>query len=593
MRDRIENAAARARRAARRRPATPSDALDRFRRAAELDEYRETTRVSVIECLVQARQSPRGRGRIRAVASSCCASELGRRSAARDRRAAIERAARRPRAGWPESRPQKPAEPLARRTRYSQSLKSRIKRPSRGSSAMTLPGSIQVSLAAPCLRRRRPPRPRWLLARSARAVGRRAPRARARAVHLGPGRATASTTASRPCTLLGFQPRSSSRTRSRRQRFDRDADRATLALRRLRDLRPSAPTPADLAALTALGMPVLPPQRERARGAQRRDVRAGPGGAPRSRASSASRRSRCSIPMLARRRRRDRRARRQPSACSRRGRAPAAATAQGVVIAFLDTGINDAAEGSYPGHESLVGPLPRRRGVHARRLGARHAAERQREPRRSAAASAARTAPTSRASRSARRLDRLRDGDRARPRASSTSRCSTSSASAPASPRRSTGASRNRARNWGAPAGYEGIDVINLSLSSLDASDGNDLVSRLAEPRGRARHRRGRVDRATTGDPRHRALAGRGRPRARGRRVRRAAQRPRGGDDLFPTFNNYGPRAARRRRATRATSRSPTSSRPASACSSADGDLLDRRRPVPCGSAAPAWRRRS
>jgi len=37
----------------------------------------------------------------------------------------------------------------------------------------------------------------------------------------------------------------------------------------------------------------------------------------------------------------------------------------------------------------------------------------------------------------------------------------------------------NAQRNWGAP-GYEGIDVINLSLSSPDASDGNDLASRLA-----------------------------------------------------------------------------------------------------------------
>jgi hypothetical protein len=38
----------------------------------------------------------------------------------------------------------------------------------------------------------------------------------------------------------------------------------------------------------------------------------------------------------------------------------------------------------------------------------------------------------------------------------------------------------NRTRNWGAGAEYAGIDVINLSLSSLDESDGQDFAARLA-----------------------------------------------------------------------------------------------------------------
>jgi len=38
----------------------------------------------------------------------------------------------------------------------------------------------------------------------------------------------------------------------------------------------------------------------------------------------------------------------------------------------------------------------------------------------------------------------------------------------------------NRARDWGAGSAYLGIDVLNLSLSSLDASDGQDFPARLA-----------------------------------------------------------------------------------------------------------------
>jgi len=38
----------------------------------------------------------------------------------------------------------------------------------------------------------------------------------------------------------------------------------------------------------------------------------------------------------------------------------------------------------------------------------------------------------------------------------------------------------NRARDWGAGSAWQGIDVLNLSLSSLDRSDGNDVAAQLA-----------------------------------------------------------------------------------------------------------------
>ena len=68
-----------------------------------------------------------------------------------------------------------------------------------------------------------------------------------------------------------------------------------------------------------------------------------------------------------------------------------------------------------------------------------------------------------------------------RPRhASWTSRCSTISGSEPASPEALDWCVHNRARDWGTPD-YAGIDVINLSLSSTDLTDGNDAASRLAD----------------------------------------------------------------------------------------------------------------
>jgi serine protease AprX len=99
----------------------------------------------------------------------------------------------------------------------------------------------------------------------------------------------------------------------------------------------------------------------------------------------------------------------------------------------------------------------------------------------------------------------------------------------------------NRARDWGGPSGFSGIDVINLSLSSVDASDGNDLASRMADRAaelgivvvasvgndGQSEH----VPSPAGGD--HVLVVG----------AFDHQRTPLVGDDRFANFNNYGPRA--------------------------------------------------
>lgn len=99
----------------------------------------------------------------------------------------------------------------------------------------------------------------------------------------------------------------------------------------------------------------------------------------------------------------------------------------------------------------------------------------------------------------------------------------------------------NRARNWG-PPGFEGIDVINLSLAGTDVSDGNDLAAKLA---GRATEL-GIVVVASMGND---GLAAHVPSPAAGDGVIAVgaydAQRtPEAGDDLFASFSNRGPRDA-------------------------------------------------
>lgn len=98
----------------------------------------------------------------------------------------------------------------------------------------------------------------------------------------------------------------------------------------------------------------------------------------------------------------------------------------------------------------------------------------------------------------------------------------------------------NRTRDWGAGAAYTGLDVLNLSLSSLDASDGNDFASQLA---ARAVEL-GMLVVASMGND---GLAGHVPSPAAGDGVIAvgaydAGRTGRSGDDTFAAFSNRGPR---------------------------------------------------
>ena len=98
----------------------------------------------------------------------------------------------------------------------------------------------------------------------------------------------------------------------------------------------------------------------------------------------------------------------------------------------------------------------------------------------------------------------------------------------------------NAQRDWGVP-GYEGIDVINLSLSSTDLSDGNDLASRLAAEAVS----RGIVVVASMGNDGRAAhvpspAAGDGVIAVGAFDAQRTGP---DADDVFATFSNRGPRA--------------------------------------------------
>ncbi len=152
----------------------------------------------------------------------------------------------------------------------------------------------------------------------------------------------------------------------------------------------------------------------------------------------------------------------------------------GVAVAILDTGINDAADGAYPGHESLAGRClggasfvngdslldtppdssvnPVDRGGDATHSHGTHVAGIVLGSG-GASGYAIGVAP------GARFVDVkvLSDAGSGIGVADGLDWCI-----------------HNRGRDWGAP-GYAGIQVINLSLSSPDASDGTDVVARLAD----------------------------------------------------------------------------------------------------------------
>lgn len=153
---------------------------------------------------------------------------------------------------------------------------------------------------------------------------------------------------------------------------------------------------------------------------------------------------------------------------------------EGVVVAILDTGINDAPDGSYPGHEALIG----------RCLGGAtvlSADSSFNTPRDGSTNPVDRGGPATLAhgthvagiilgsggpsgfARGVAPAARFVD-------VKALSDLGTGVAIAEAL----DWCIHNRDRDWGAGAAWHGIDVINLSLSSTDLTDGNDLASRLA-----------------------------------------------------------------------------------------------------------------
>jgi hypothetical protein len=214
----------------------------------------------------------------------------------------------------------------------------------------------------------------------------------------------------------------------------------------------------------------------------------------------------------------------------------------GEVIAILDSGINDAADGGYPGHESLLGRVlggadythgdslldtpnagsvnPSDHGGLATKAHASHVAG-------IAAGTGGATGYARGLAPAAKLVDVKVLGDLGR-----------GSAVAEAI----EWCIANRNRNWGDPdPAYKGIDVINLSLSSPDLSDGNDVASRAA---ARAVEK-GIVVVASVGNDGLSAhvpspAAGDGVIAVGAWDIQRSG-RP--DDDIPATFNNAGPRA--------------------------------------------------
>ena len=215
----------------------------------------------------------------------------------------------------------------------------------------------------------------------------------------------------------------------------------------------------------------------------------------------------------------------------------------GVVVAFLDTGINDAPEGTYPGHEALAGrclggalfitadslsQTPRDGSVNP----ADHGGQATHSHATHVAATAVGAGGAGGYAAGVAPLAKFVDV-----------KVLNDAGSGIAVPEALDWCISNRARDWGSLDPDErGIDVINLSLSSPDQSDGQDLASQLAARAVQL----GIVVVASMGNG---GLAGHVPSPAAGDGVIAVgawsdARTPEPGDDSWPGFNNTGPRAS-------------------------------------------------
>jgi hypothetical protein len=213
---------------------------------------------------------------------------------------------------------------------------------------------------------------------------------------------------------------------------------------------------------------------------------------------------------------------------------------QGTVIAFLDTGVNDEAEGAYPGHESLAGRCvggalfvsadslshtPKDGSVNP----ADHGGQSTQSHATHVAGIAVGTGGTGGYAAGVAPLARYVDV-----------KVLNDSGIGVAVPEALDWCIANRARAWG--GGATGIQVINLSLSSPDESDGQDLASQLAAKAVEL----GMVVVASMGND---GMAAHVPSPAAGDGVLAVgawdvARSPAPADDGWPTFNNTGPRAS-------------------------------------------------
>ncbi len=216
------------------------------------------------------------------------------------------------------------------------------------------------------------------------------------------------------------------------------------------------------------------------------------------------------------------------------------ASGEGVSVAILDTGVNDTSEGSYPGHESLLGKYlggalveSADSSTHTPKSGSvnptDHGGEATRSHGTHVAGIVLGTGGPSGYARGVAPAARFVDV-----------KVLNDAGLGTAVPEALDWCIANRDRDWGVP-GYEGIDLICMALSSFDESDGNDVGSRLAARAAEL----GIVVVASMGNEGQGAYCpspagGDGVLSVAAWDALRSAVPE---DDAYPSFNNYGPRA--------------------------------------------------